>query len=155
MSAIKWKENVELIGIIAIIVSLGAVVYELRQTQSALVASTYQERAFDAIHEAYSVAGNDELIRVMAATNSGEDFDVVNNLGPEDALRIRHFLRARMVDWDNEFYQYQHGYLDPDFFETTTIPSIKRYAPRWRNVGLTEGRAEFRQFVDELLAGDD
>ena len=155
MAISKAREFAELIGIIAIVVSLGAVAYELRQTQSALVAATYQARAFDAINEALTIGDSGELIRVLVATDSGGDFEAVAALNAEDRERLRHFLRARMVDWDNEWYQYQNGYLDEDFYRTTTLPSIQRYAPRWRNIGHTEPRTEYRAFVDELLAQPD
>ena len=51
-----WKETAELIGILAIVASLIALVMELRQTQSALSAQTYQARAIDAIGELLYIA---------------------------------------------------------------------------------------------------
>lgn len=56
-----------------------------------------------------------------------------------------------MLDWDNEHYQYQSGFLDADFFEVTTKPLVRIWAPRWRAIGLTEGRQDFRDFVDSVL----
>ena len=38
-----------------------------------------------------------------------------------------------------------------DFFETTTTNSVITWAPRWRAIGLTEGRKEFREYVDRVL----
>jgi hypothetical protein len=57
-----------------------------------------------------------------------------------------------MIDWDNEHYQYQNGFLNADFFEATTTRSVRKWAPRWRAVGLTEGRDGFRQYVDQILS---
>ena len=151
MADSKWRDNAELVGILAIVASLAAVVYELRQTQEALTATTYQARAFDAIDEGIVTADSEFLLPILTATESGANLDKVAALGDEDRGRLRNFLRARMADWDNEYYQYQHGYLDEDFFQTTTKPAIKSWAPRWRAVGIPEARASFAVFVDEVL----
>jgi hypothetical protein len=147
----NWKEIVEIIGILAIVASLIALVMELRQTQSALLAETYQARAIDAIGELLIVADSEYLAPILTKTSSGADFDAVADLSAGDQLRLAQYLRARMIDWDNEHYQYQNGFMDADFFEATTTKSVKIWAPRWRAIGLTEGREEFRKYVDQVL----
>jgi len=151
MLTMKWKDIAELLGFAAIVVSMVAVAYELRQTKDALIASTYQDRAFDAIAESNFVSDSEYLLPILVATNNGSDIDRFASLNDVDRARLTSFLRSRMIDWDNEYYQYQHGYLDQDFFETTTKPAIKIWAPKWRALGLTEGRREFKEFVDESL----
>lgn len=111
-----WKETAELVGIIAIVASLIALVMELRQTQSALSAQTYQARAIDAIGELLIVADSEYLAPILTKTKSGADYEAVANLDAGDHLRLYQYLRARMIDWDNEHYQYQHDFIDADFF---------------------------------------
>jgi hypothetical protein len=125
---------------------------ELRQTQSALSAQTYQARAMDAIGELLYVADSEFLAPILTTTDFGADYEAVANLSASDHLRLSQYLRARMIDWDNEHYQYQNGFMDADFFEATTTKSVKKWAPVWRAIGLTEGRDEFRKYVDRLLA---
>ena len=60
-----------------------------------------------------------------------------------------------MLDWDNEHYQYQNGFLSADFFEETTTKNVRKWAPRWRAIGLVEGREEFRVFVDRVLSDEE
>ncbi len=151
MKKANWKDIAELIGILAIVASLVSVAFQLRQTQLALIAATYQARAFDAIAEGQYVADSEYLLPILVKTDHGENFDEVANLSEEDRVRLFHFLRARMVDWDNEYYQYQSGFLDAGFFEVTTKESVQIWAPRWRAIGLTEGRQDFRDFVDSVL----
>ena len=151
MTRTDIRETAELIGIIAIVASLIALVVELRQTQSALVAQTYQSRAIDAMGELITIADSEYLAPILTATSNASDFEAVADLSAGDRLRLFNFLRARMIDWDNEHYQFQHGFLDADFFAATTEKSVKVWGPRWRNIGLTEGREEFRQFVDTVL----
>lgn len=155
MNNTNWKDFAELLGIIAIVASLIALVIELQQTQAALQASTFQERAFDAIDELLEIADSEFLLPVLARTDRGRDRQAVDALNEEDFQRLKHYLHARMIDWDNEYYQYQQGYLDADFFEVTTRAAIREWAPVWRAVGVTEGREEFRHFVDTAIATDD
>ena len=147
----SWKDTAEFIGILAIVASLIALVIELRQTQSALSAETYQARAIDAIGELLVVADSEYLAPILTKTNFGANYEAVDNLSAGDHLRLQHYLRARMIDWDNEHYQFQNGFMDADFFEATTTKSVKEWAPRWRAIGLTEGREEFRKYVDYVL----
>ena len=109
MSKMNWKDFAEFVGIAAIVASLGTVAFQLQQTQAALNASTYQARAFDAIAEAQYVADSDYLLPILVMTQDGEDAEAIAALNGPDRARLRHFLRARMIDWDNEFYQYQNG----------------------------------------------
>ena len=151
MTKSSWKEAAELIGLLAIVASLIALVMELRQTQTALSAQTYQARAIDAIGELLYVADSEYLAPILTTTNYGADYEAVADLSTGDYLRLTNYLRARMIDWDNEHYQYQSGFMDADFFEATTTKSVKKWAPVWRAIGLTEGREEFRKYVDRVL----
>lgn len=56
-----------------------------------------------------------------------------------------------MIDWDNEHYQYQNGFIGAGFFKETTTKAVKALALWWRGVGLTEGRKGFREYVDRTL----
>lgn len=152
MAKMTIKDTAELIGVTAIVLSMAALAYELRETQEALLAQTYQERAFDAISEQLNTADSEFLLPVLVATDTGADAEAVAQLNDTDRLRLRQYMRARMADWDNEYFQYQHGYLDEDFFRTTTVRAIKNWAPRWRRLDIEEARDGFRQFVDEVLS---
>lgn len=132
-----------------------AVVYELRQTKAALVASTYQARAFDAIAVRTGLADSDHLLPLLVETDFGCDQDVLNTLSAVDRTRIREFLFSEMFDLDNEFYQYEHCYLDADFFENAYKPRLRFAASRWRAMGIRENRQSFSKFTDELLAETD
>ena len=147
----NWKDIAELIGIAAIVASLVAVVVELRQTKSALIASTYQQRAFDAVATNLAVAENERLIDLITATDRGRNSAAVNALSDSEMQLLRLFLVARMADSDNEHYQFEAGLLDEEFLRNNTTSLIARYAPGWRAIGLRESRASFRTFVDDVL----
>ena len=148
MSLQNWKDSAELIALVAVIGSLIAVVYELRQTQVALRAQTYQERAFDAIDLHLTVAANPDL--TPEGFYSGEiDID---QLSPDERESVVSLYTAMMIDLDNEHYQYEIGFLDEEFFRNDTTQGILLFAPTWRRLGMSEARQAFRDEVDRILA---
>jgi hypothetical protein len=146
----SWKDYAELIALMAVVGGLIAVVIELRQTQSALRAQAYQTRALDAISATREWGANPEPSMLF-----GEYLDgslTIDTASPEELNQLRSLFFARRTDLDNEHYQYQNGFLDPDFYETTTKREIKAYAPHWRAFGVLEPRQQFTEEVDKILA---
>ena len=115
MTIQKWKDVAELIALVAVVGSLIAVVIELRQTQDALQAQTYQDRAFDAIDRQIEQAKNPQLAILYQ-----DDFDRENLTRTEYTIAFN-MLYATMIDLDNEHDQYQQGFLDQDFYYGDTV----------------------------------
>ena len=151
MKSTYWKDFAEVVGIAAIIVSLIMIVTELRQTQSALIASTYQSRALDAVRVEGAKADSEVLGPLLARVDL-DDPESLAALNELERFRVRSYLLSRLIDLDNEYYQYQKGFLDDEYFEFWFKDQLKRNAGAWRSIGLTETRPSFKQFVDELLA---
>jgi len=150
MKTSSWKETAELLALVAVIGGLIAVVMELRQTQTALRAQAYQSRALDVIAQKRFSSVNPELDLLMRKFYSNE-LDI-ESATPEERSRINSHFYMRRTDLDNEHYHFQNGFLDPDFYRTTTEPEIKAYAPFWRALGIAEPRQKFTEEVDRILA---
>jgi len=150
MKISRWKDTAELIALVAVIGGLIAVVMELRQTQSALRAQAYQSRALDVIAAKQVSSANPELDLLIKKFYSNE-LDT-ESATPEERSRISSHFYVRRTDLDNEHYQFQNGFLDPDFYRTTTEREIKAYAPFWRALGIAEPRQQFTEEVDRILA---
>ena len=146
MTIQKWKDVAELIALVAVVVSLIALVIELRQTQDALQAQTYQDRAFDQIDLNLDQAKNPQLTIIFQ-----DDFDRENLTRAEFTVAIN-MLNVKMIDADNEHYQYQRGFLDEEFYYGNTVRGIMRWGPIWRDFGILETRREFRVEVDRILS---
>ena len=145
-----WKDLAELVALVAVIGGLVAVVIELRQTQSALSSQAYQTRALDVINTMHEVSANPELAVLV---NDYLDGDLtVDAASTEELVQLRNHFYLRRTDLDNEHYQYQNGFLDPDFYATTTRREIKAYAPHWRAFGIPEPRQQFSEEVERILA---
>ena len=150
MKISSWKETAELLALVAVIGGLIAVVMELRQTQSALRAQAYQTRALDVISAMRFNSANPELSLLIQKVYSNElDFESAT---PEEMSQIISHFYIKRTDVDNEHYQFQNGFLDPDFYRTTTEREIKAFAPFWRALGVNEPRQQFTEEVDRILA---
>jgi len=150
MKTSSWKETAELLALVAVIGGLIAVVMELRQTQSALRAQAYQTRALDVIGAMQINSANPELDLLIKKVYSNElDFEAAV---PEERSQISSHFYIKRTDLDNEHYQFQNGFLDPDFYRTTTEREIKAFAPFWRALGIAEPRQQFTEEVDRILA---
>jgi hypothetical protein len=150
MNTSSWKETAELLALVAVIGGLIAVVMELRQTQSALRAQAYQTRAIDVIGAMRINSANPELDLLIKKVYSNElDFEAAV---PEERSQISSHFYIKRTDLDNEHYQFQNGFLDPDFYRTTTEREIKAFAPFWRELGINEPRQQFTEEVDRILA---
>ena len=150
MTTTKWKDIAEIVALFAVVASLIAVVVELRQTQAALQAQAYQTRASEAFLTHLEFAQHPEL-DILFKRSLAEDFDPASLTEAELAQLERMYFAIR-TDVDNEFYQYQRGYLDPEFYERATVADIQEFAPRWRRLGIGELREEFRIEVERVLA---
>ena len=151
MKTTNWKDVADTVGIVAILVSLIMIVMELRQTQSALIASTYQSRALDAVGVEGAKADSEVLGPLLARVDL-DDPESLATLNELERFRLRSYFVSRLIDLDNEYYQYQKGFLDDEYFEFWFKDQLKRNARAWRSIGLTERRPSFKQLVDDLLA---
>lgn len=145
-----WKEFAELVALTAVVGGLVAVVIELRQTQSALSAQAYQTRALDVINTMHESSANPKQAMLLSDYLGGKL--TVDAISPEELSQLRSHFYIRRTDLDNEHYQFQNGFLDPDFYETTTKREIKAYAPHWRAFGIPEPRQQFSEEVERILA---
>ena len=150
MTTTKWKDIAEIVALFAVVASLVAVVVELRQTQAALKAQAYQSRSFQAFDVHIEMAQLPEL-DALFERSLAVDFDP-STLTDIERTQLERLYYAIRTDVDNEFYQYQHGFLDPGFYERATVSDIKIFAPVWRRLGIDELTEDFRREVDRVLA---
>ena len=145
------KGAVEVLTLVAVVGGFVTVVQELRQTQSALDAQAYQARALETINASWeTIGGDDEFLNLAIEFRSGQK-DLAS-LTPVEKAKLTRFFHMRRTDTDNEHYQYQKGFLDEDFYQTTTVRDIKDMAPIWRMLGVPEPRQSFSDEVDRILA---
>ena len=153
MKTEQWRFYAEMVGFVAVVASLLALIVELRQTQTAVSAATYQARAHDSIALNNLLQDSEIILPLLVNTDLGNP-DTIAALSDLERARLRVFFTGRRVDADNEYYQYQKGFLDDEHLEFGLKPFVRRNAPNWRALGVIEGRPAFKAFVDSVLAGE-
>lgn len=126
------------------------VAIELRQTQVALQAQAYQARAFQSFDHHMDMVEKTELDALFRESWTS-DFQL-ESLATAEQYQLERLYLALRADYDNEYYQYQNGFLDPGFYFTTTARDIKTFAPVWRTLGVDESRPAFHAELDRILA---
>lgn len=155
----------ELLGAIGVIITLVYLAVQIKQNTRSMdeskrlaLAQTYQMRA-DALQAM--------LVQAACSTTIGPLIVKLTQLGyPDDVTSLRQLSAvergvfrqwqiAQHTHWDNMFYQYQQGFLDPEYYEDEFRVRVKRLAPTWAELGLTGGRRSFIEEVNRMLHEDE
>lgn len=146
----------ELLGAIAVIVTLVYLAVQVRQNTRSLDASqrlalaqTYQMRS-DALQHMLVQAASSEIgaiIAKLAESGYPERLESLDELTPVERHRFRQWQIAQQAHWDNMHFQYQQGYLDEEYYRDEFVVRTARLWPVWQALRLTRAR---RSFIEEL-----
>ncbi len=103
---------------------------QIHQSRSDAMLSRLEDRA-DSEHLA-------PLLEKMRLFGGFANLSSSDELTPEELYRLRIFLQTRHWDYDNLFYQYQHGYIDEEYYQSITSYAIRRFSPWWEKFGIIE-----------------
>ena len=146
------------LGVIATLIYLSIQVRHntrsMDESKRLALAQTYQMRA-DALQEMLVRSSCSQTIGpiIVKLTQHGYPTDVgaLDRLTPLELGLFKQWQIAQSTHWDNMFYQYQQGFLDPEYYEDEFKIRVRRLAPTWVKLGLTGGRKSFRQEVERLM----
>jgi hypothetical protein len=152
----------ELVGAIAVVVTLVYLAIQIRQNTHSMeesrrlaLAQTYQMRA-DALQEMLVRAAESQyigpLITKLTQLGYPESVEALAALTPEERGRFRQWQIAQHTHWDNMHFQYQQGFLDREYYEDAFRERVARLAPTWRALGISPGRGSFGAEIERLLA---
>jgi hypothetical protein len=154
----------EFVGAIAVVVTLGYLAVQIRQSNQAMkenrrlaLAQTYQMRA-DALQEMLVHAAESEHIGPIITKLTGlgypEDVASLDQLTPIELGRFRQWQIAQQTHWDNMFYQYQQGFLDEEYYRDSFRVRVRRLVPIWRALGVGGSRKSFEAEMERIVADD-
>jgi len=103
----RLRTVAELIGILAVVLSLLLVVYELRQTQASISAAASSERA-DRLISLYQYNADHAFGEIREKQRKGEP------LSPSELSAVRNSFRAAMRHFEDLHYQHQIGVTDEE-----------------------------------------
>ena len=120
MDAGKTDRWLQMLGMIGIIASLIFVGFQLKQTQDIAIAGQYQERATAAQAFYEFRASHDVQLQTIGARHREHLETAAYYDGTETIERIAtdYFVaRTQLMIYDNNFYQYQSGFLTEEAWE--------------------------------------
>lgn len=153
----------EVVGALAVVVTLiylakqiGQNTHAMEEARKLALAQTYQIRS-DALQEMLIHAADSAHIGpiIIKLTELGYPADVaaLDKLSDMERGRFRMWHIAQQTHWDNMHYQFQQGYLDPEYYEDAFKERVVRLAPTWKALGLTSGRRSFFAEIERLSRG--
>jgi len=138
---------------IGVVIGLILLLAELNQNSDLVRAQIHQARSDEHVAYRIGLADSEFLLparlKVEAAGGFGNP-NAMDDLAPEEALRIKEFLTARHQDYDNLYYQYQQGYLDEEFYTFRVAGSIRFFAPWWKKLNIFETSGRRPSFDAEI-----
>ena len=155
----------EIFGAIAVIVTLIYLAVQIKQNTRSMnenrqlaLAQTYQMRA-DALQSMLVQAACSEtlgpLIVKLTALGYPTDLKSLTAITPAKLGIFKQWQIAQQTHWDNMFYQYQQGFIDPEYYESEFRVRVRRLAPVWQKLGHLGGRPSFRREVESILSDDE
>ncbi len=163
MTLQDWGALGELIGAVAVVITLIYLAKQIRQNTVAMqesrklaLAQTYQMRS-DALQEMVVQAADSQFIGpiIVKLTEAGypENVAALDAITPQELGRFRLWQIAQQTHWDNMHYQFQQGYLDEEYYEDAFKERVARLAPTWKALGLHNGRRSFLAEIERLSRG--
>ena len=154
----------EFIGAIAVVVTLVYLAAQVRQGKVATeanthaleanrrlaLAQTYQARAEVLDARLTQLANSGELAPFLFSAMSGET--EIDTLSDEQSARLRLYSFGLMNWFDNMYYQYQQGFLEEEFYQSSFKNGVKLNGPLWIKWNQLAGmRQPFQTEVRAIL----
>ena len=91
---------------------------------------------------------SEELADILLKTRRG----TIDQLTELERLRLEMWERARMIRVESQFYQWQQGLLDDEYYEYQFKFVVRAVGPLWEALGLSFERPSLRCEVARILA---
>ena len=152
----------EFLGAFAVFATLFYLAVQVRHTKKATDANT------KALEESQKIARTDSYLRradVMerSATQAALSEDLANillklrrgvigELTALERIRLEMWERARMIRVESQFFQWEQGLLDDEYYEHQFKFVVRTFAPLWEELGLRFERPSLRDELIRVLA---
>jgi hypothetical protein len=152
----------EFFGSLVVVFTLVVLIYQIRQNTKSLdesrrvaMAMAYQVRAGAAQDVSMDFANSPYLPEIMTKLEDAgfpRDPESLEVLDPTELKRFRNFQLAQQIRVDNQFYQYQQGFLDEEYYQNNFQYQIRSMAEGWKLLQPKGRRPSFNAEVDRVLA---
>ena len=149
----RLNQWMTLVANIGVVVGIFFLAIEVQQTRDAINAQTYQSRAEASQQLMMDIADSEFLTPLLSQLVIEQgDFQSVSTeeYTAEQLYRLRTYGHAIRIGLDNQHYQYERGFLDKDYYESTWVDAVRFYTPLWSKVGGMSLRKSFEKEVERL-----
>lgn len=132
-----------LLANIGVVVGLGVVVFEVRESNLQATSAANQARYTEIETSMRDFALSDYLPDIyVLIDNAG-----VESLNEAQLARIRSWEMARIVRMEGQFVQYRDGYL-PEMGYQIMLNTARKNARLWKQLGVESPNEEFRRALE-------
>ncbi len=124
-----------LLGNAGIIISIIFLAYQISEANRVSNAQAYQSRAQMGAEIIWTLADSDHVAPIMERIygSGGPHIDEVDKLIPLERWRLLFFERAALTLYENNLYQCDEGFLEPEFCNAVRSIVVSR-TPYWSKV---------------------
>ena len=143
----------EIAGALAVFASLMYLAVQIKHSNNAMKAQAFQERSNALQDLRMRVAESETLSRIQSLVieNNGEGTEViqdaVDSLTATEFNQFRNFLTAHAYRLQNLIRQYELGFLDKKYYDSSIIYTIKIFRPAWTAFEVSQGE-ELQEYVE-------
>jgi hypothetical protein len=146
MESDKINRWISLGANIGVIIGLIMLVIEVRHANNLAEASAYRSRGDEIQAVLNSVALSSDLAEILVKV----DTQGVNALSDVETKRFWAYLRAGIFRMQNQFNDYNLGYLDDDSYQAMLTEAARRHN-WWKELGVAIDDPDFEQAVEAVL----
>ena len=155
----QWLSLAANIGVIAGIIFLGVEIQQntrsIDESRSLAEAQAFQSRSDSARELNFGLinTGWTEIVPKLRELGFPENVDALEEIEPDERIRIRLQESSRWIVLDNLHYQYQQGYLDEEYYQHKVVCSIRRNEPYWEKLSVfrTNVRPSFTAEIERIM----
>ncbi len=150
MSLQDWAAIAEIVGAVAVIITLIYLSIQVRHNTKAIQGQTISDVTRNVHEHANMVLQGQDVAAALKKFASDKSLD------PDDAILIDFLLTAVFVASQNEYFQWKQGLLDESVFRSLhhviyTLLESPNGQYWWQHEGRRMVAPEFVEFVDEIF----
>lgn len=146
----RWALIAEVIGGVAIVISLGVVAYELNKSAQQTAVSSYQELMANITHLNETVIANPMLFEALPKSINDPD-----SLSVEEERLLFFYYMSIFRHGDMAFFQYQSGAIDQERLDSALRIVTQRLRAEFVNKFWQSQKQlfvqEYQDYIDEFV----
>lgn len=109
----KFNDWLQVVGMFGVIASLIFVGLQMRQSHEIALSNTYQSRSDATVEAMMATTSSPELLAAISKTYRGRS----DELKMSEAIALEHYLGANVTMFENNYRQYELGFLSEDHWQ--------------------------------------